>query len=72
MTMSPMTVLLVLGGIVVALGLFIYILSELAAFRSRITIAEMSRMVDRERATTRRLLEEQRQNSLIYASPPVA
>ena len=38
MTMSPTTVLLLLGGNVIALGLFIYSLSEWAAFRSRMAM----------------------------------
>ena len=42
MTMSPTTVLLLLGGNVIALGAFIYVLSELAALRSRMTMADMS------------------------------
>ena len=72
MTMSPTTILLLLGGNVIALGLFIYGLSELAAFRSSMAMRKVEAAVDKERTTTRWLLEEHRQNSSIYVSPPAA
>lgn len=72
MTIAPTTALLLLGGSVIVFGLFIYSVSELAAFRSRMAMRELNAVVDRERVTTRRLLEQQRQGSSVYASPPAA
>ena len=72
MAMSPATILLLLGGNVIALGLFLYSLGGLAAFRSRMAMRKVDAAVDKERARTRWLLEEHRQGSSIYVSPPAA
>lgn len=68
MMISPTTILLLMGGNVIALGFFIYGLNELTALRANKAMREVDGIVDREKVTTRRLLEEQREKSFSKAS----